>query len=438
MGGSWLRDNQTERAVQRDKTNSMSRRSRSPATMPPKRVLVFFASCFISGAQGGFSITDDSFDNSGNVLLKVLRNDGTGEYASVIHTHGGGIDQVRLLGQGATGGCSGEMLDILDDHGRDSDAVIANERWKGRILLPFANRIANGTYTAAGKTYFLDRNECSDPADRCGSLHGLLHSYRMQVVMSEASHESARLTLRHVFDGHDRGYPWRVRVDVTYSLTASSFRVKVEARNEGLEPAPFFMAWHPYFRVDDVPSASIVLDPRCSWLHVLMEDGAPRRGTLIPRAGHVLELFPPSRLQPLRHEPRSTYPVYWDDEFRYGKCSPPASVSMGVIKATIARSDTLTKLPDVSALRHAGLIETRLRSPGRPTVVLFQDAGPFRYLQLFTGAFELFGSKSIALEPQSAMADAFNNKMELSVIKPEGTWQGEFGLRVECSASSLK
>ena len=77
-----------------------------------------------------------------------------------------------LLPARAVTGCGGRHS-VLLDHGRNATSARANDGWKGAMLLPYANRIANGTYTFNGKRYFLERNEDRTPYGREG-LHGYL------------------------------------------------------------------------------------------------------------------------------------------------------------------------------------------------------------------------------------------------------------------------
>ena len=51
--------------------------------------------------------------------------------------------------------------------------------------------------------------------------------------------------------------------------------------------------------------------------------------------------------------------------------------------------------------------------------------------ELFTGALADHGSASVAFEPMSGMADAYNNHDGLVAISAGGSWSGTFGLRVE-------
>ena len=45
---------------------------------------------------------------------------------------------------------NGSVREVLWSHGRNATAVRLNPTWKGRMLLPYANRIAQATYTFNG------------------------------------------------------------------------------------------------------------------------------------------------------------------------------------------------------------------------------------------------------------------------------------------------
>lgn len=169
-------------------------------------------------------------------------------------------------------------------------------QFAGSILLPFANRIANGTYTFFGSTHHLPRNEC--PAGvRCDALHGFLFNRTLDVVRSDVGDDYASLTLGTYFDGISTpGWPFRAFVEVTYALTVHDPHAHepgpgvayITTKVTNAEPAsslPFFNSWHPYFRVKDVSRARIEFDVcggasnSTSWRHVVMGAGGKHRSS---------------------------------------------------------------------------------------------------------------------------------------------------------------
>ena len=103
-----------------------------------------------------FSVADDSFsDASATVRLKVLRNSATGESASVAVSHGGGVEALALRSPRR-----GALRSVLWTHDRNATAVALNADWRGRMLIPYGNRIGgilNLSYNANQRwTYFPD------------------------------------------------------------------------------------------------------------------------------------------------------------------------------------------------------------------------------------------------------------------------------------------
>ena len=63
-------------------------------------------------------------------------------------------------------------------------------------------------------------------------------------------------------------------------------------------------------------------------------------------------------------------------------------------------------------------------------VVLWQDSN-FRFVHVFTGSNSIFHENAVAIEPMSAMADAYNNHDHLTTLSAGETWGGSFGVYVE-------
>ena len=64
----------------------------------------------------------------------------------------------------------------------------------------------------------------------------------MQVIATHASDTSALVSLRYDFDGSDKGYPFLLRVDITYTLDTEGFSFVVTATNRNADgwPLPFY------------------------------------------------------------------------------------------------------------------------------------------------------------------------------------------------------
>ena len=147
----------------------------------------------------------------------------------VIYSHGGSVEDLLLPR------ASGGVKRVIWSHSRNATAVQLNADWRGRMLIPYGNRIGGAQYSFNGTIYHLPVN---DVAGLNNSIHGLLWNRSMQVIDTHASDTSASVTLRYDFDGSDKGYPFLLRVDITYTLDAHGFSFAVTATNRDPEGWP--------------------------------------------------------------------------------------------------------------------------------------------------------------------------------------------------------
>jgi aldose 1-epimerase len=109
--------------------------------------------------------------------------------------------------------------------------------YRGTVLAPWPNRVADGRYTFGGTTHQLPVNE----VDRMNALHGLVAWSSWRLV----EHTSEQVVLTHRI--HPRaGYPFLLDLQVSYRLEAGGLTWQMRAVNCGHEPAPYGCAHHPY------------------------------------------------------------------------------------------------------------------------------------------------------------------------------------------------
>lgn len=361
-----------------------------------------------SFAGASFTITDDILGFGPDALrTKTLRNVASGESFQVTWESGGKTESLRLRSA-----VTGKVRDVLQTHDNNATAVRVNEHYAGNVLLPFANRIAGGSYNFFGSSHQLPQNECQDGL-RCDALHGFLFNRSMRVLRNETGGNFAALTLGYEFDGTSTpGWPFKASVELTYRLEAPSTAgpgvATIRTRVTNVETStslPFFNGWHPYFRVADVSAARLRFDPcgspvgATAWRHVTMGKGAPRKGDLIPtgrtsawNASHTIG-------------GTAQRPTYMDDEF-----------------VSTAAWDDKRQCP--SPMTEQWIID---QGGEGDTIALFADR-QHRVLQIFTGAKEGWGWDAIALEPMSGLADAYNNGNGLHVLAAGETFDGTFGV----------
>ena len=117
-------------------------------------MLTVFTVSATSASMARFVVEDDSFGSGDEIVrLKVLRNTQSGEKVEIVPALGGKTEALLLRTP------RGDLREVLLDHHRNATAVHANVGWKGAMLVPYANRVANGTYTLNGVTHYLERNE---------------------------------------------------------------------------------------------------------------------------------------------------------------------------------------------------------------------------------------------------------------------------------------
>lgn len=105
-------------------------------------------------------------------------------------------------------------------------------------LLPYANRIAAGRFTWAGRTHTIRRNFGDHPH----AIHGV--GWRARWTVDHAAPDRARLGLRH--DG-DADWPFAFDATLDYTLTETALTVRIGATNRHSAPAPMGIGLHPYF-----------------------------------------------------------------------------------------------------------------------------------------------------------------------------------------------
>jgi aldose 1-epimerase len=242
----------------------------------------------------------------------------------------------------------------------------------GAVLLPWPNRIAGGRYRFDGVDYQLPLTE---PA-QANATHGLARWVRWQAGERDAS----SLTLVHDLVPQT-GYPFELRLQVTYSVGEDGLGVRVEAVNTGSTAAPFGAGCHPYLDLGshDYDTAEL----------------------LVPAAA-VIETDE-------RQIPTGSRPVE-GGPYDFRTIRPIGSLRLDQGFAELTGS--------------AALLRTERR-----TVELHWDAA-FGYLQVFTPPGVLPGRNAVAIEPMSCPANAFNTGEGLVRLEPGERWSGNWGIRL--------
>ena len=108
------------------------------------------------------------------------------------------------------------------------DSYINNkgERFLGAVVGPYANRIADGTYSIGEETYHFPQNNNGQ------TLHGGLKGLDM-VVWDVVNVNDSTLVLSYVHADGQEGMPGNLRIFMTYALTCGNeFRIEYEAQTD--------------------------------------------------------------------------------------------------------------------------------------------------------------------------------------------------------------
>lgn len=246
----------------------------------------------------------------------------------------------------------------------------------GQQLLPWPNRIGNGSYEFNGTSYQL---ALSEPT-RNNAIHGLVRWVTWNVV----AHSRDKVTLGYRLPAQS-GYPWTLDLETTYTLAADGLTVTTRATNRAATGAPFAYGAHPYL------TAGGTLD---DWMLLLPASSvATTDQQLLPELVHAVD-----RTRFDFRDPRRIGDEMLDHGFT-----------------------DLTRGVD-------GRTRVVLRGPlGK--VTLWGDEH-ITCLQVFTGDSLTPPRQAIAVEPMTAMADAFRHGSGYAVLAPEATCTVSWGIQV--------
>ncbi len=294
-------------------------------------------------------------------------------------------DQFRIEAAGyvAVATESGGALRVLTYDGRPlvdgfaEDAMASGGR--GQLLMPWPNRIRDGQYpdpTRSGTTHQLALTE----PKRANAAHGLVRWARWSAL--ETAPDRVTLGCRvHA----QSGFPWTLDLEVTYAVGPDGLTVTQSATNRAATPAPYASGSHPYL----VAGTDVV-------------DGCT---FTCPAATRLLA---DDRLLPtVRESVTGT-----DMDFRVPR--PLGTTELNHAFTDLDRDD-------------AGRATTTLVGPDGSGVALWVDER-HPWIQLYTLDDSGTPRVSIAVEPMTAPADAFNSGDDLILLEPGATFSASWGI----------
>ncbi len=143
------------------------------------------------------------------------------------------------------------------------------------VLVPYANRIAQGRVSLDGRQWTLPRNF----GDHAHPLHGTGWKRPWSVAGQQA--DFIELRLQHTPDAH---WPWAFSARQRIGLLADAIRFELHVTNEAPEPAPMGVGFHPAFAA----CASTTLRTQFEGVWLIDADSLP--ASHVPAGEVLLEL----------------------------------------------------------------------------------------------------------------------------------------------------
>jgi aldose 1-epimerase len=287
-----------------------------------------------------------------------------GDQRAVVTEVGAGLRTYRVA-----------SVDVVDAYGEDE----MSSSGRGQVLIPWPNRLEDGTYEFEGRTHRLPLTE----PEHGNAIHGLVR------WVSWSAHEwaASRIALRLMLHPQP-GYPFSLELEVEYSLSDAGLAVRTTATNVGEEACPYGSGAHPYLK----PGPRLI-------------DGVSEH---VP-ASRVLRTD--ERGLPTGDEPVEGTPF----DFRRPRAIGPTQLDNAF--TGLERDDD-------------GLARVKLDDPTGVALTLWLD-GAYRYVTLYSGdARPDVARRSIAVEPMTCPANAFRTGVDVIRLEPGVSSTGRWGIAV--------
>lgn len=286
-----------------------------------------------------------------------------GEQRAWIVEVGGGLRAYSARGR--------EVLD-----GYPAEEMCSSAR--GQCLVPWPNRIRDGSYEFAGLRQQLPLTE----PEKHNAIHGLAR-WANWTIADQAVDSVEMGYLLHP----QPGYPHALRLAVAYRLTADGLTVRTTATNVGASACPYGAGAHPYLTVGTPTVDSIVLQ-------------APGRRRLTSDERGI-----PTGAEPVDAS-----------EYDFRAPRPIGKTTLDTAFTDLERDDD-------------GRARVHLAAPdGQIAATLWLDER-YRYLMLFTGdPLPDVNRRSLGIEPMTCAPNAFQSGEGLVTLKPGESFSAAWGI----------
>jgi aldose 1-epimerase len=249
---------------------------------------------------------------------------------------------------------------------------------RGQVLMPWPNRIEDGSYEFDGRGHQLPLTE----AAARNAIHGLVR----WVAWTVAERGEARVVLEHLLHPQP-GYPFALALQVEYALDDDGLTVRTTATNVGADPCPFGSGNHPYLTLGTETVDALRLTVPAGVVLESGDRGLPGAARAV--AGTELDF----------RTPRPIGGTQLDNAF--------TGLERGA----------------------DGRVRVELRDDASGgELVLWADES-YTHLQLFTGdPLPDVARRSLAVEPMTCPPNAFRSGEGVIRLEPGASWSGAWGI----------
>lgn len=252
-------------------------------------------------------------------------------------------------------------------------------------LFPFVNRLNNGCYDYQNNHYQLPANF---PWSDQHAVHGLLYDQPFKLIKQQATTSFAQVRVCFESEYLHDGFPFSFKLEIEYTIEKNGqLTCRTDITNTGLNTFPFADGFHPYFHLGRPLTDCLIEMPICQRLENTDD-------------------LPNGQLQ------------------KFTQFSEPTSLANIALNDCYQFSDSIN---------HTEPVKIELSCPNNESSIRYwqndSTNNGYRFLQLYIP----ISKDSIAIEPMTSPADAFNNKIGLQELNPNQSVSLVWG----CHASYL-
>jgi aldose 1-epimerase len=262
--------------------------------------------------------------------------------------------------------------DVIDGYGVEEMCTAG----RGQVLVPWPNRLQDGSYEFDGRRHQLPLNE----VEHSNAIHGLVRWAAWHV----GEREPHRVLLQHLLHPGP-GYPFSLELTIEYTLSDGGLAVRTTANNAGEVPCPYGSGAHPYLTVG-TPTVddTVLLVPARTALR------SDERGI-----------------------PVGTFPVEGTElDFRVARSIGEAKIDNGF--TDLERDE-------------AGMARVELSDAGKAGLTLWVDDS-YPYVMVFSGDHSDVNRRGLAVEPMTCAPNALRSGDGLIRLEPGASVTSVWGI----------